>query len=296
MGEFTLLLGKKGVVILFGIIIFFLSYKNSIRIFDFIEKQTLGTRDYLLEKFELLFWNVDSEKLTWALLSISVGSGVLALICFMLFGKFYLGLFVGFIFFFIGWKLPKPLISFFINKRIKEFQIQMVDGLTLLSNGLRAGLSVSQSLGMVVDELPDPMAQEFNLILQQNKIGVTLDECFENLAKRIPTEDNQMFATSINILRETGGNLAETFDTIAEVIRERVRLKQKIDTYVAQGMVQGITVFSMPFAIMVLYTLSDPAAMKPVFTTPLGLVLLLIGFSLNLLGGFFILKIVRIKI
>ena len=98
---------------------------------------------------------------------------------------------------------------------------------------LERDFSVPQSLAMVVDEMPAPVSQEFNVILQQNKIGVPLEECFENLAVRIPTEDNDMFVSSINILRETGGNLAETFDTIVNVIRERVRIKQKIDTLTA---------------------------------------------------------------
>ena len=119
-------------------------------------------------------------------------------------------------------------MDYLVNARIKKYRGQMVDALNLLSNGLRAGLSLPQSVGMVVDELPNPVAQEFNLILQQNKIGVPLEECFEDLIKRVPTEDNEMFVTSVNILRETGGNLAETFDTIAGVIRERVRLQQKL--------------------------------------------------------------------
>ena len=93
------------------------------------------------------------------------------------------------------------------------------------------------------------------MILQQNKIGVPLEECLDNLAKRVPTQDNDMFVASVNILRETGGNLAEVFDTIVFVIRERVRLKQKIDTYVAQGMFKGRQ-FSVCHLLLVLFVSS----------------------------------------
>ncbi len=170
----------------------------------------------------------------------------------------------------IGWKIPKPIMNNLVERRIKKYQDQMVDALGLLSNGLRAGLSVPQSLSLVVDELPAPVSQEFNQILQQTKIGVPLEEAFENLVKRVPTQDNEMFVSSVNILRETGGNLAEVFDTITEVIRERVRLAQKIDTYVAQGKFQGYTIFAMPFVMMAIFTVSDPKSMDKLYNTPIG--------------------------
>ena len=179
---------------------------------------------------------------------------------------------------------------------MKAYSLQMVDGLQLLANGLRAGLSVPQSLGMVVDELPAPLSQEFNMILQQNRIGVPLDECFEGLCTRMPTEDNEMFVASVNILRETGGNLAETFDTIVDVIRERVRLQQKIDTYVAQGMFQGYTIFAMPWLLGTVYTISDPESMKPLFTHPIGIIMLILAVGLDFVGLWVIMKVVKIKV
>ena len=79
----------------------------------------------------------------------------------------------------------------------------------------------TEALSMVADEMPDPISSEFNMILSQNRIGVPIEECFENLAERVKTQDNDMFVSSVNILRETGGNLAETFDTIIGVIRRK---------------------------------------------------------------------------
>ena len=197
---------------------------------------------------------------------------------------------------FFSFKIPKPIFNFLVNKRITAYQNQMVDALTLLSNGIRAGLSVPQSLAMVVDEMPAPVSQEFNVILQQNKIGVPLEECFENLAVRIPTEDNDMFVSSINILRETGGNLAETFDTIDNVIRERVRIKQKIDTLTATGLFQGYTIAAMPFAIGGIFASSDPTGFSLLVGHTIGIAMIALAIISDAIGLFIIMKIVKIKI
>lgn len=290
------LLTKPVVVGIIGVVIFLFCFKYSVTIFQWVENQTFGTRAYIMEKLELLFIEFDEDKLTYILLGASVGTGVFMLFLFGLLVNWPFGFIMGALFSFLGFKLPKPIINHLVQKRIKAYSLQMVDGLQLLANGLRAGLSVPQSLGMVVDELPPPLSQEFNLILQQNRIGVPLDECFEGLTQRVPTEDNDMFVASVNILRETGGNLAETFDTIVEVIRERVRLQQKIDTYVAQGMFQGYTIFAMPYLLGAVYAISDPASMAPLVTHPIGIIMLLLAIGLSLAGLFVILKIVKIKV
>ena len=172
----------------------------------------------------------------------------------------------------------------------------MVDALNLMGNGLRAGLTVPQSIGMVVDELPPPVSQEFNLILQQAKIGVPLDEALDNLKKRIYTEDNEMFVTSVNILRETGGNLAETFDTIVLVIRERMRLQLKIDTYIASGKIQAYIIGAMPFLMIIMFGSGDPDYFPLLFGTLLGVIALIVICGMVSLGMWVIMKIIDIKV
>lgn len=296
MSVFLELLGQKGMIGLVGIMIFAFSFKYAVNIFEFIERQTLGTRTYILEKLELLFIEIDPNKITYALLALSVGSGAITILLFGASGKWILGLIMGLIMTFLGFKIPKPFMDYLVEKRIKKYAAQMVDAMTLLSNGIRAGLSLPQAVGMVVDEMPAPISQEYNLILQQNRIGVPLEECFENLAKRVPTEDNDMFVSSVNILRETGGNLAEVFDTIVDVIRERVRLQQKVDTYTAQGKFQGFTIASMPFAIGIIYYFSDPRSMERMFEKPLGIIIMIGALLLTIAGLTVIMKIVKIKI
>ncbi len=292
---FTSLLGQTGVVIVVGIIIFISCYKYSIQIFDWIEAQTYRTRNILLEKFEFLFIDIRPEKITYMLLLSSFGLGGFVFMLFAIFGKWVLAIIMGATLSFIGSKLPIIITNILVERRIKAYTMQMVDALTLLSNGIRAGLTVPQALGMVVDEMPAPISEEFGIILSQNRIGVPLEECFENLVKRMPTDDNNMFVSSVNILRETGGNLAEVFDTIVEVIRERIRLQQKIETLTQQGRTQGYVISAMPFALGTVYALSDPDSMAPLFTTPLGLIMLFLSLAFNFSGLFVIMKIVKIK-
>lgn len=296
MSFFISLVGRNGVILLVGMMIFFLSYRYSINIFEWVEQRTYGTRSYISEKLEFLFIEIPQDKLTIYLLASSVGLGLFILLLFSVFGKWILGIIIGSIFAFIGFKAPRMIVDFLVERRIKAYSMQMVDALQLLSNGIRAGLSVPQAIGMIVDEMPPPISQEFNIILQQNRIGMPLEECFENLAKRVPLEDNDMFVSSVNILRETGGNLAETFDTIVEVIRERVRLQQKIDTYTAQGMFQGMTIGAMPYLLGFIYFMQDPDSMMGLFTTPIGLILLFVAMTLDIAGIYVIMKIVKIKI
>ena len=296
MDELVRLLGTGGIASVVFLMVFIFCLRYSIDIFNWIEHQTLGSRTYILEKLELLFIDFEPEKLTVVLL---IFSGFLSISFLMLFGlwiSWILGFVLAIIVGIFSFRLPRYIVDWMVQKRIKVYQGQMVDALTLLSNGIRAGLSVPQSLGMVVNELNPPVSQEFGLILQQNRIGVTLEECFENLAKRVPTEDNEMFVSSINILRETGGNLAETFDTIVSVIRERVRLQQKVDTYTAQGMFQGITIAMMPFAIAAIYAAQDPDSIKGLVTHPLGIIMTFVALLLDFIGFLVILKIVKIKI
>ncbi len=290
------ILGRNGVLIVIGLGFFIFCYINSIKIFAWIDEQTSGTRDYILKKFEILFIEVDPQKVTWALLFISFGSGILVFCILALIGKMSLGIVAGIAATIIGWKLPRPLVDYFEVKRVKKYQLQMVDALNLLANGIRAGLTMPQAIGMVVDELPAPVSQEFNLVLQQAKIGVPLDEALENLKKRVYTEDNEMFVTSVNILRETGGNLAEVFDTITLVIRERVRLQLKIETYVASGKMQAYIIGAMPFAMIVLFGSGDPEYFPMLFGTFLGIVALIVICGMVALGMFVILKIIDIKV
>ncbi len=297
MTFFLNILGAKGIASIVGLMVFVPIFKNAQKLFDWVEDQTIGTRTFIMGALEKLFISIPEKRITYLLIGMTILTFTSMILLFGLFlDNWPLGIIMGLIGAYVSLKVPKPLLEYLIEKRIEEYQGQMVDALTLLANGIRAGLSMPQALGMVANELPKPTSEEYNLILQQQRIGVPLEECLENFAKRIPTPDNEMFVTSVNILKETGGNLAEVFDTIIIVIRERIRLSQKIQQYTASGMFQGMTIAAMPFGIGTIYYFTDPKSMENMFRHPLGIIMAIAAVLLDGIGFFIILKIVKIKL
>ncbi len=277
-----------GMVILIGLLI------NGDKLYSWIGNKIVEERDAMVAKLDLMFVEITPEKALRL-----YGS---YLFCLFLLGVFFLypsvggGFCFGLLFTCLGWKLPGKVIHAVWKRRTKKFVLQMVDGLSLMSNAMRSGLNVPQALQLVADELGNPISQEFMLVLSQNKLGVSLEEAMSNLSVRMPHDDIEMFTTSVNILKETGGNLAETFESISYTIRERIKVESKIAAMTAQGVMQGIIVVLMPFALgAILYTI-DPERIGPMFTTIPGWVLLTIMMSLQAIGGFAIWKIVQVKV
>jgi tight adherence protein B len=193
-------------------------------------------------------------------------------------------------------QVPRMVIQNMFGRRVRKFTLQLIDALTLMSNALRSGLNIPQALQLVSEEMPNPVAQEFGLVLREQKVGVPLEDALTALAQRIPNEDVDIFVTSVNILRETGGNLAETFDTITNTLRERLKLEQKISAMVAQGVTQGTIMVLLPFGLGIMLYMINPDQMTLMVTTPLGWGLLAFMMTLQAVGGFFIWKIIHIKV
>ncbi|HVJ64628.1 MAG TPA: type II secretion system F family protein [Bdellovibrionota bacterium] len=199
--------------------------------------------------------------------------------------------------FFVGWRLPLIHLEKVVRpNRISAFSSQMVDGLTLMSNALKSGLNVPQALHIVASEMPNPISQEFGLVLNQNKVGLSLEKAFDNLALRIPTEDVNMFVTSVNILKETGGNVAETFETIVHTIRERLKIENKIKAMTAQGMTSAVIVSILPWGLAAVLYSVDPQMMRPLFVHPLGWAILGVIILLQAIGFFVVKKLVTIRV
>jgi tight adherence protein B len=196
----------------------------------------------------------------------------------------------------VGWTLPRKILNFMWRRRVRQFDEQMLDGLTFLSNSLKSGLSLLQAIDMIVQELPNPLSQEWALVMSQQKLGVRIDEALSNLEKRIGSEDVQIIVTSITILRESGGNLAEVFDTIAYTVRERRKVEGKIEAMTAQGVMQGIIIVAMPVVLGGILWMIDPFLISRLWTTVIGWVMLIFMFMLQFAGGWMIKKIVTIEV
>src|SRR3989338_492852 len=191
----------------------------------------------------------------------------------------------------VGFKLPMPLMGYLSKKRQLTINTQLIDGLTLMSSALRSGQSLVQAVQHTAEEMPDPLSQEMNLILSEHRLGLTIEEAFLNFARRVESEDIEMFVTAVVVLRETGGNLAETFDTIVHTIRERLKLENKVSAMTMQGVFQGTILTLTPFGLAFFMTMVDPKHMEPLFTTWPGYILVFIGLFMLSIGALMIKKI-----
>lgn len=281
-------------MILVPVCVFVISFLWADKLVAFLHRKSLGQRDEVIKYLDLMFVEIDEKKLTYTMLLGSFGIGFIFFI--LLWPNVGTGLFLTTIITIVGWSVPKHIVKNLWEKRCKQFVNQMVDAMTILSNGVRAGLSVTQAMDRVVKNLPNPISQEFRLVLSQNQIGQTLEDALSELAERIPEPDVQMFVTGVNILKETGGNMAETFQTITYTIRERQKIEKKIQALTAQGIMQGIIISCVPFVLLGVFAAVDPNYIKPLFTTFLGIVALTVVLGLQIMGGLMIRKIVTIKV
>lgn len=280
--------------LLFGFAVFAITYSYNVRLVDWLRFQSIGARDEIVEKLGRMFIDIPPNKVLVYMILCAVIPFFLTFLLFL--PRVGPGLILGCVAAFGGWMLPKPFVNVMLEKRTEKFGLQMVDGLNLMGNAMKSGLSVAQAMGIVVEQSPQPLSQEFGLVLSENKLGVSLEDALINLSKRIKSEDVEMFVTSVVILKETGGNLAETFDTIVHVIRERIKVQAKIKSMTAQGFYQGMVLLCVPPALGLYFSVSEPGFMDPMFNSPVGWVALSVVLGLEVAAYFTIKKVMQIDV
>ncbi len=159
---------------------------------------------------------------------------------------------------FIGLRIPRFYVRTMAKKRMETFDAQLSDTLNLWVNALRSGYSVLQSMEAIATELPPPVSAEFERVVQEVRLGLSVEQALANMYRRVPSEDLDLVITAVNIQREVGGNLAEVLDTISYTIRERVRIKGEIRTLTAQGRVSGWIISLLPVVLGFILYLINP--------------------------------------
>lgn len=192
--------------------------------------------------------------------------------------------------------LPRLMIKQGKVMRLKKFDLQLLDALLSMSNALKAGFSIIQAFESIVEEGKNPIAQEFDLLLRETRLGVKFEVASENLAKRMPSEDLNIVLAGIEVARQTGGNLTEVFDRLAVVIRERMRVQGRIQSLTSQGRLQGWVVGLMPFGLAVVLYMLQPSMMEGFVRSPIGIMAIFAMLCLQALGFYAIRKIVAIDV
>ena len=191
----------------------------------------------------------------------------------------------------------KTAYARWLNARyVQKFDEQLTDALGTMSNALRAGFSISQAFESVAESDLHPISDEFELLFQQLRVGMSFDDALASLEKRIGSDDLTLVVTAIDIARKTGGNLTEIFDRISETIRGRMRIERKVRTLTAQGRLQGLIVSLMPFLLCIVMTMMKPGLMVPFLTSLNGVICLAVASVMVLAGWLIIRKIVTIKV
>ena len=191
------------------------------------------------------------------------------------------GIIVGIV---VGIIIPRLQLSMLISKRKRIFGNQLMDALMIMSSSFRGGLSLIQAIEAVVEEMPDPIRQEFGIVLGENKMGVALDDSLNRLYKRMPSPSMQQVVTAILLARETGGNLALIFSRIIASTRERRKIEQSLTTLTIQGKIQGVVMSGLPVAFFFLVSSSNPHFFDSMRNTPLGQQLAVACIVIWLLG------------
>jgi tight adherence protein B len=181
-------------------------------------------------------------------------------------------------------------------QRLKKFGAQLPEAMELVARALRAGHSLAAGLHVVADEMPEPIAKEFGRAYEEQNLGVSLDEALMHMCERIPNLDLRFFVTSVNIQRQTGGDLAEILDRIGHVIRERFKILGQVKALTAEGRLSGVVLIAMPIGLFLMMLHMKPDYISLLWTDEMGIKMSLGAIILMLIGSYAIKKIVDIKV
>lgn len=195
-----------------------------------------------------------------------------------------------------GYFLPRLLFAVAKRKRKSRLEDQLVGAIDSIANSLKAGFSLMQSLELIAREAPPPISQELSLVVREATLGVSVEESLRNLGERVRSQDFDLVITAILIAREVGGNLAETFERLGGTIRQRNTIRGKIKALTAQGKMQGIVIGSLPVVLGIVLYLIEPGMVLVLFRDPLGWAVVATIILFEIIGAFFIWKIIAIDV
>ena len=197
---------------------------------------------------------------------------------------------------FVGVGLPHFFTGKMIKRRINKFTQHFPDAIELMVRGLRSGLPITETLGIVASELPGPIGVEFRAVSDKMKIGRTMEAALQETADRLNTPEFQFFVITLAIQRETGGNLAETLSNLADVLRKRSQMKLKIRAMSSESKASAMIVGSLPFIVFVMVWLVNPNYMHGFFSDQRLIVAGIGGMVWMSLGVFIMAKMVNFEI
>ena len=254
---------------------------------------SVGNRSQL----EMLALRLHRTGKSWSVgqyLQVSGGLALgVALLLWLKTGSLMLALTVGLA---VGAGIPHMAVGYLIRKRYDEFTSKFPDAIELLVRGLRSGLPVTETLGIVSSEIPGPLGQEFKLVTERIKIGRSMDDALQDTADRLNMAEFNFFCITIAIQRETGGNLAETLANLADVLRKRAQMKLKIRAMSSESKASAYIVGSLPFMVFFMINWVNPQYLAGFFADQRLIITGLGGLVWMGIGVFIMAKMVSFEI
>lgn len=229
-------------------------------------------------------------------LMIRVGFALVTFALIWLFGRNTVAFVIAIVCGLFAFMLPAVWISIVRSRRIARINKQLVEAIGMIAGALRAGFAFQHGLDMVAKQMSAPVSEEFARIIVDLNLGASIEDALRGFLARVDTEDVNMVVTAVLIQRQSGGNLAEILETVAETMRERDRITGEVRTMTAQQRFSGTVLTLWPMLLLGVFALANWGQTKLLFTTDAGLTLLAIGFVLQLLGYFSIRRILDIDI
>lgn len=181
-------------------------------------------------------------------------------------------------------------------REIEQFDDQMIDIAYAMRNSLKAGMTLQQSLQLIATEFRPPASEQFAIASREVQLGSSVEDALRHVEQRMPNQELKVVVTAVEILRQTGGNMVETFDLLVDTLKSRKRVEGKIKALTAQGRMSAIILCSMPFVMaLMLYFLNRPY-IQPLFTTILGNIILTVVLLLVTTGWVLIKKVITIEV
>ncbi|MCX7884739.1 MAG: type II secretion system F family protein [Caloramator sp.] len=196
----------------------------------------------------------------------------------------------------IVWNIPNLIILKRKNDRFKMFDSQLTEAIVIISNSLKAGYSFMQSIAVVSEQIKEPLGKEFKRILKELSLGMPEEEAFRNLQIRVVSEDLNLLVNAILIQKNIGGNLSEILDNISETIRERQKIKAELKNLTAQGKLSVIIISLIPVFIGLIIYLFNKEYIMLLFTTKIGIIMIVVSIVNEFIGLMLINKIINIEI
>jgi tight adherence protein B len=195
-----------------------------------------------------------------------------------------------------GFALVPAMLRYKRTNRLYKFEEHFPEALDLLSRAIRAGHAFSAGMKMVADELGEPVGPEFRKAFDEQNYGLPLKESFNNLCERIPLLDVRFFATAVLIQRETGGNLSEILDNLANVVRERFKIRRQVRVHTAHGRFTGYVLMALPAFLAIALSFINPEHMNLLFEEKLGHLMIVVCIVMQAVGFIWIKQVIKIEV